>query len=146
MSDQSYKPTKMSTLVPYLMVKDPEASVSFYENAFGFTLESAGKDPQTGKVKHAEMRYKDVVIMFGAESDECAEGWLNKSPASSGTVPPLTLYLYHEDTDALYARAVKAGAKSQMEPQDTFWGDRMCKLADSDGFEWAFATYKGNQD
>ena len=51
-----------------------------------------------------------------------------------------SLYVYCEDVDALFARAVAAGAKAIKPPQDQFYGDRTCTVEDQDGYWWNFAT------
>ena len=51
------------------------------------------------------------------------------------------LYLYVEDADRLYQRALAAGATSLMEPMDAFWGDRMGGIKDSSGNCWWIATH-----
>jgi uncharacterized glyoxalase superfamily protein PhnB len=126
----------MSWLNPYLTVKDPTASLDFFKRAFGFEEKMVMKTPD-GQIVHAEVTYHDIVIMFGPEG---APGNACRSPNSSGVLPPIGLYLYCDDVDAAYARATKAGAKGDHAPQDMFYGDRVCKLTDPDGFIWSFAT------
>lgn len=118
------------TLIPCFTVIDSKKSIEFYKSAFGFTCARPEDD-------YIEMRYKDVVIMFGKEGQ--FEGDTSKAPKTSGVKIPLTLYIYCDDVDAFYKNALKNGAKSLAEPQDTFWGDRFCKLEDIDGYEWSFA-------
>jgi uncharacterized glyoxalase superfamily protein PhnB len=50
------------------------------------------------------------------------------------------LYVYCDDVDKFFARATAAGAKVVAPPTDMFWGDRMCRISDPDGYEWSFAT------
>lgn len=121
-------------MVPYLVVKDPDASLEFYQRAFGFEKRMAMPGPD-GKVKHAEMVYRDTMIMFGPEG-----GCPARTPATSGTPSPVGLYVYVEDVDALFARATAAGAKADRAPQDMFYGDRVCQLTDPDGHSWSFGT------
>lgn len=132
------KPEHAPWLMPYLTVSDPEASLKFYQKAFGFEPQADVilKGPD-GKIMHAEMRFHGATIMFGPEG--CRDNPA-RTPAHSGTAPPMGLYIYCEDVDALFQQAKAAGAKVQTEPQDMFWGDRMCTLIDPDGFQWSFAT------
>lgn len=127
------------TLIPYLSVKNAKKSIEFYQLAFGFSLENFS-DPKTecseGEGQHVEIRYKDVLIMFAPEGAWAGQ---SKAPATLGVLSSITLYLCCDDVDALYKQALQAGAKSLMEPQDTFWGDRCCKLEDLNGFEWMFS-------
>lgn len=138
MSQRSPKPADMPWIIPYLTVRDPAVSLSFYEKAFGFESrpESCMKD-KDGKIMHAEIRFRDGVLMFGPE---CASGEQGKAPANSGVASPVTLYLYCDDVDALAERARSAGAQIITEPTTMFWGDRMCALTDPDGHRWSFAT------
>jgi hypothetical protein len=56
--------------------------------------------------------------------------------------PPVSLYCYCDDVDAVAASARLAGARVVEEPADKFYGDRTCLLIDPDGHSWAFATHK----
>jgi uncharacterized glyoxalase superfamily protein PhnB len=125
----------MSWLSPYLTVKDADKALDFYQRAFGFEKKNTMPGPD-GKTGHAEMTWKDIVIMFGPECPTSQ----SKAPVTSGIVPPVALFVYCEDVDALCTRASAAGAKVVMPPQDMFWGDRMCHLTDPDGHSWHFAT------
>jgi uncharacterized glyoxalase superfamily protein PhnB len=93
-----------------------------------------------GKLGHAEMAWQDAVIMFGPEGQNGGEC---KAPATTGAPVSFNLYAYGADVDGLFARATAAGATSLMPPQDMFWGDRMCQVADPDGYRWNFATHVG---
>jgi uncharacterized glyoxalase superfamily protein PhnB len=135
MAKRPARPPGVPTLMPYLIVKDADAALDFYQRAFGFEKRMTMPGPD-GRTKHAEVAYQDAVIMFGPEGDGCK----GRSPASSGVAPPVGLYVYCADVDAQYARATKAGATSQMPLQDMFWGDRMCTVVDPDGHQWSFAT------
>lgn len=127
---------KTPTLIPYLTVRDTRKSIDFYMRAFGFSWINAQETAPDDTIDHVEMSYKDMLIMFAREN---AFGSLTKAPATLKSLPSMTLYLYCDDVDALYAQAIAAGAISQMEPQDSYWGDRIFKVADLDGFEWMFA-------
>src|SRR4051812_44577873 len=99
------RPSKSPWLVPYLTVKDADKSLEFYAKAFGFSKRDVvpGED---GKTMHAEMTYKDVLIMFSPEGYG-----QTRCPATSGVASPVTLYVYCEDVDALCKQAEAAGAK-----------------------------------
>jgi len=137
--EASGKPCGMPWVSPYLTVKDAGASLAFYESAFGFTTRNVNKGPD-GSIMHVEMTWKDGVIMLGPEG---AYGGLTRSPSTSGVLSPVHLYVYCEDVDALFGRAVAAGVTVDFPPSDMFWGDRACKLTDPDGHSWNFATHKG---
>lgn len=138
MSKRPARPAGVPWLIPYLTVKDADAALDFYQRAFGFEKRMAIPGPD-GRTKHAEVAWKEAVLMFGPET-EGNDACKAKSPATTGIDAPVGLYVYCDDVDALYARATKAGAKSVMPPQDMFWGDRMCTVRDPDGHMWSFAT------
>ena len=137
-----YKPAGIPGLMPYLTIVDSEKAIKFYQEAFGFRVdgEPMAKD---GKIMHAEMTYLDTRIMF---SDQGTWDGLSKAPAVDERPCPINLYVYTEDVDKFFENAVKNGAKSVMPPTDMFWGDRMCRLADLDGYEWSFAQNIGEFD
>lgn len=137
MSKRPAKPDGMSWLSPYLTVKDSDKALDFYQRAFGFEKKMAMAGPD-GKTKHAEMTYRDAVFMFGPEGTH--EGKECKAPVSLGSRPPVGLYVYCDDVDAVYRRAIAAGAKCDKPPTTEFYGDRVCGLIDPDGHVWYFAT------
>jgi len=138
MSTRPYKPEGVPGLFPYLTVKDADESIQFYEKAFGFKLSSKPARDENGNTQHAEMKFgEDVCIMFAPEG---AWGAFRRTPTALSILPPISIYIYCEDVDALYKKAMANGARSVMEPNDGFWGDRFCTLADPDGHEWMFAT------
>lgn len=136
MSTRSPRPAGMPWIAPYLTVKDCTTAIEWYQKAFGFEKKFEMPGPE-GKTVHAEVTWQEASIMLGAEG---ACGTETKSPKSSGTASPVSLYVYVPDVDAFFARAKSAGATVKMEPQEQFWGDRICALQDPDGHEWCFAT------
>lgn len=133
----NYKPEGYPTAMACLSVTDVQKSMDFYKRAFGF--EVVGKPTvENGKVTYAELRFLDMRIMV---SPEGAYGMTNKAPINSVTPPSMSLYIYCPDTDAQYRRAIEGGAKEHQQPQDMFWGDRMCRVSDPDGYVWVFATH-----
>jgi len=120
---------KYPPLIACLTVINPKKSIEFYTKAFGFTHANPGED-------YTEMRYNDVVIMFGQEG---MYGQTNKAPKTSGVECPIVLYIYVDHVDNFYKNALRNGAISVMEPQTTHWGDKICALKDIDGYQWTFA-------
>lgn len=135
MSDKSPKPANFPWLSPYLIVQNVQQSREFYKKAFGFKDRKGGVND--GAEDHAEMQYKDQVIMIGREG---AFGKETMSPKTSRQPQAMSLYMYCENVDEFYAHALENGALSRMVPDTTFWGDRMCSVEDINGFSWAFAT------
>jgi uncharacterized glyoxalase superfamily protein PhnB len=137
----SGKHPRMPWVTPYLTVRDAAQAIEFYKDAFGFTLRDASK-AEGEAITHVEMTGHDgdVLIMFGPEG---AYGSKVKAPATGGFVSPVSLYVYCDDVDALFARATAAGATVGLPVQDSHYGDHFCKLIDPDGHVWIFATYRG---
>lgn len=132
-------PPEASWLSPYLTVADVTTAVAFYKKVFGFQIKLVVPD-ENGVDTHAEMYYQGQLIMCGKEG---AHGSPLKAPLTSGVPSPITLYLYIENVDEFYQKALKQGANGLSAPEDMFWGDRMCRLQDSDAYIWCFATYTG---
>jgi uncharacterized glyoxalase superfamily protein PhnB len=120
-------PDDYHAITPYLIVKGVARLIDFVERAFDAELVHRTDRPD-GSVMHAEVRIRDSRIMMGEARDE----W----PAM-----PTTLYLYVEDADAAYARALGAGAQSVHEPADMFYGDRQGGIKDPSGNLWWIATH-----
>lgn len=129
-------PPHYSLMMPYLMVADVVKAVDFYVRAFGCTQGEMPLD-DTGHIKHGEFSYHGQVMMCGQQD---GFGPTAKPPRVSGVESPLSLYLYCQDVDAFFAHAKAHGAKVRGAPEAMFWGDRMCRLEDPDGYIWCFAT------
>ena len=120
-------PQGYHTVTPYLIVDDARAQIEFLQKAFGAT-KSFSHDGPDGKIAHAEVKVGDSILMIGNAG--------GKWPAR-----PCNIYLYVENTDDLYKRALAAGAKSVMEPANQFYGDRNAGVEDSNGNQWWIATH-----
>ena len=126
-------PEGFFVLTPQITVKGVDKAVDFYVKAFGATklLTLPGPD---GKTMHAEVKIGDSIVFV----DEEMEG--SKSPLTlRGT--PATLMIYVASADQTFAAATTAGAKTEMPPEDQFWGDRYGSLIDPFGHRWAIATH-----
>ena len=128
-------PDGYRTATPYLIVKGAAEAIEFYKRAFGATETLRMADPQ-GKIHHAEIRIGDSMIMLADEQP--AMGY--RSPRSIGG-SSVSFLLYLEDVDAVFERAVKAGAKAQQPVKNQFYGDRSGTLEDPFGHVWTVATH-----
>jgi uncharacterized glyoxalase superfamily protein PhnB len=81
-----------------------------------------------GVVMHAEVKIGDSKMMMG-------------EPMGEWKARPCALYLYVEDVDAVYQRAIQAGGTSVTEPSDQFYGDRTGGVIDPSGNYWGIATH-----
>jgi PhnB protein len=129
-------PEGFHTLTPHLVVKGASGAIDWYRKAFGAEEMFRMPGPDN-TVMHAELRIGDSPIMVNDEFPEHGA----RGPVSVGGTP-VTLHMYVPDADAVFDRAVKAGAKVLMPLADMFWGDRYGQLQDPYGHRWSIATHK----
>jgi PhnB protein len=120
---------------PYLCVDGAAEAIDFYTKVFDATERARMPAPE-GKIGHAELKIGDSVLML---SDEYPEMGIRSPKAIGGT--PVTISVYVEDVDAVYDRALKAGAKSLRPVEDEFYGDRQGQFEDPFGHRWSVATH-----
>jgi PhnB protein len=128
-------PDGYRTATPYLIIKGAAEAIEFYKRVFGATELLRMADPQ-GRVGHAEIKIGDSVIMLADEQP--AMGY--RGPRSLGG-SSVSILLYLEDVDAVFERAVRAGARAQRPVADQFYGDRSGTLEDPFGHVWTVATH-----
>ena len=114
--------TTYRTITPYLIVTDADTELTFLKTAFGATEIMCQRNPDN-TVSHAEVTIGDSLVMLGQ---------------ASGPWKPLSaaLYLWVDDVDATYAKALRAGARSEMEPEDKPYGHRNGGVVDQNGISW----------
>jgi PhnB protein len=130
-------PDGYHTVTPYFTVRDAARAVEFYKQAFGATELMRMAEPD-GKIRHAEIRIGNSPIMIGDEFPEFSE--MRSFHGLGGS--PVSVYLYVEDVDAMFNRAVAAGAKVRSPIKDEFYGDRVGAVEDPYGLAWFIATHK----
>jgi PhnB protein len=128
-------PEGYHTVTPYLTVDDATAAIDFYQRAFGAKERGRMAGPD-GKIAHAELEIGDSLVML---SDPFPQ-FLTKPPKELGGTS-VGVFLYVEDVDAVFKRAVDAGATAAREPDDQFWGDRFGSVTDPFGHSWQIATH-----
>jgi PhnB protein len=122
-------------VTPYLCVDGASAAIDFYSAVFGATERMRMPAPD-GKVAHAELQFGDSVV---ALSDEYPELGARSPKAFGGS--PVTMSVYVEDVDAIFERALKAGAKALRPVEDQFYGDRSGQFEDPFGHRWSVGTH-----
>jgi PhnB protein len=120
-------PEGYHTVTPFLNVKHCAEAIAFYQKAFGAEEKMRMPGPG-GAIMHAEIQIGDSRIMLSEA--------MQLAPTQS------SIFLYVNDCDALWKRAVAAGATVKMELADQFWGDRFGTLEDRFGNSWSIATHK----
>ena len=131
-------PKAYGSLTPGLAIRGAAAAIAFYVKAFGAKELSRMPGPD-GKLMHAELKIGDRILMLGDESPEMG----SPSPQTLGG-SAVALMHYVKDVDAVFARAVAAGAKPLFPPADMFWGDRYGQVVDPFGHRWSIATHKAD--
>ena len=120
------------TVTPYIVAPDGEAMLAFAKNAFGAQETFRGIGGAGGI--HGEVRIGDTMLMMGGGIPGKP---LNFKPNTTA------LHVYVEDTDAVYQKALEAGATSTGAPQDHEYGERGASVKDPFGNFWYIATHKG---
>src|SRR5215510_2323851 len=128
-------PAGYHIVTPYIVCRGAARAIDFYKKAFG-AKERLRMNAPDGSVAHAELQIGDSIVMLG---DEMPQMGATSPDTIGGTASGL--FIYSKNVDQAYAKAVAAGAKTEMQPTDMFWGDRYCKLADPFGHKWSIATH-----
>ena len=131
-------PDGFHTVTPQLTLDDAARAIEWYKQALGAEEKGRAVGPD-GKIMHAELRIGDSRVMV----HDAMMG--AKGPKGLGG-SPAALWVYVADCDALFNRAVSAGAEVVPGPmgqmQDQFWGDRSGTFTDPHGYRWSIATHK----
>jgi PhnB protein len=132
-------PEGFHTVTPHLTFDDAAAAIAWYKKALGAEEVAPPAVGPDGKILHAEIKIGNSIIML----NDAMMG--NKGPKAIGG-SPASLWVYVEDSDALFNRALGAGAQVYQGAMgamaDQFWGDRTGTLNDPHGYTWTIATRK----
>jgi PhnB protein len=128
----SFMPKGFHAVTPYLIAQDVPALVDFVKQVFEGeeTFRSVG----SAGGYHCEARIGDSTLMIGGGG--AGVSWKGESQS-------MALHVYVKDTDAVYRRAIAAGAVSQYAPQDHDYGERSGSVIDASGIRWYIATNTG---
>ena len=121
-------PEGYRTYTPYYVVDGAAEFIEFLKKAFGaeetFRMPAPG-----GRIGHAEVRIGNSMLMLA-----------DASPPDH-PVRQLNGLLYVNDVDAVFKTAVAAGARSERQPENMFYGDRMGGVIDKWGNHWWIGTH-----
>jgi PhnB protein len=120
-------PQGYRTITPYLRVKGAKTLINFLERAFGAKNMRQTVRPD-GSIGNAEVLIGDSMIMIA----DGTETWQSS---------PTSIYMYVENCDAVYQKAIEEGGESIIEPQDMFYGDRNAGVKDFCGNSWWIGTH-----
>jgi PhnB protein len=129
-------PEGFHTITPGLVVNGAQKAIEFYKEVFGAEVLSLKTVPDGTKVVHSEIKIGDSRFFVNDEFPEMN----SHGPQSSG-LSPVSLNMYVEDADAVFNKAVAAGATVVMPIADQFWGDRWGMVTDPFGHVWSVATH-----
>jgi len=127
MSEVKHQPDGYTTVSSYLIVEDIQSELNFVNKGFGAEEIERIAMPD-GTIMHAEVRIGDSVIMMGPPKGEFG-------------AKTSMMYIYVEDTDSAYQDCLAAGATSEMEPADQFYGDRNAGVKSPNGNLYWIATH-----
>jgi PhnB protein len=127
-------PEGHQTITPALVLDNAAQTIEWYKRAFGAEEVSRSLGPD-GKIMHADIKIGSSRFM----ANDPVMG--AKGPKEIGG-SPASLWIYVEDSDALFNRAVGAGGKVQMPLENQFWGDRAGAVSDPSGYTWWIASRK----
>jgi len=131
-------PEGFHTITTVLTLDNASDAIDWYKKGLGAEEISRFTGPD-GKIMHAELRIGDSRLML---NDPVMGG---KGPKATGG-SPASLWIYVNDCDALFNRALGAGAEvfggEMGRMTDQFWGDRCGTLTDPHGYKWTIATRK----
>jgi len=128
-------PAGMRTVMPSMTIAGCGKAIDFCKRALGAEELDRFMAPDGKSVWHAALKIGDSVLFM---SDEM-QGMTAPAPGP-GRPSPVRLWLYVKDCDEAYKRALDAGAKAKVPPEDMFWGDRCGMVSDPFGYEWTIAT------
>jgi PhnB protein len=128
-------PDNFHSITANLVCHNVAQAIDFYKKAFGAT-ETVRVPGPGGKIIHAELKIGDSTFFVGEPMTK------TMSAPEPGAVNLMSIYLYVEDVDGVFNRAVAAGARADMALQDMFWGDRSGRITDPFGHQWGIATHK----
>ena len=123
-------PEGMHTITAQLAIDGCDKAIEWYKKAFGAELLSRAPDPSGKKVWHASMRVGDSVFFLN-----------DVFPEMGGGAQTASLWIYADNIDSWWKRALEAGGKQTMPMMDMFWGDRLGQLADPFGNKWNLAQH-----
>ena len=135
MADVKPIPEGYPRVMPYLCVDNAAAAIEFYSEVLGAKERMRMPAPE-GRIGHAELLIGESVLML---SDEFPEMNARSAKTVGGT--PVTIIVYVEDADAVFDRAVKAGARELSPVENQFYGDRSGQFEDPFGHRWNVSTH-----
>ena len=127
-------PAGHGTVTAMVGFDDAKAAADWYKKALGAEELSRSPGPD-GKIMHGELKIGDTRIMFH-------DAMMGQKGARTLGGGPVGFWIYVDDADALFKRAISAGGVEVWPMADQFWGDRCGSFKDPEGLQWTIATRK----
>jgi PhnB protein len=121
---------------PYLCCRGATDAIEFYKDVLGATERMRMPGDSPDNVGHAELEIGTGMVMLADEFPD--HGFI--SPLSLGG-SPVTVHVFVEDVDAVFARALELGATVARPVEDQFYGDRLGQFVDPWGHRWSVASH-----
>jgi PhnB protein len=135
MTEQAKTSRAQHTITVHLVCRDAGRAADWYVRALG--AEEHGRVPVSGgRFMQIELRFGDSTVMIADEFPDMGV----VSPLSVGGVYS-TLGIESDDVEALWQRALQAGAEVFRPLEDMFWGDRHGEIIDPFGHKWALTQH-----
>jgi uncharacterized glyoxalase superfamily protein PhnB len=125
-SKKSIAPEGFSSITPYLMVDNVEKQVNFLEKVFDVKFREPIRSPDGSIIHIVGMLYEVAIIIGKTRPGMPRERSIN--------------YIFTDDVDGKYKRALTEGAISLMEPVDQLYGFRECGIVDEQENQWWIAN------
>lgn len=132
--------TNNSTLIPCLSYRDAARAIDWLVQVFGFTPQMVVDGPGD-TIEHAQLTHGGGMIMVGSIVKDGAYAKLMALPAEIGGRQTQTTYLKVDDVDAVYGRAIEAGAVIVIDIDDMDYGGREFSCRDLEGHVWNVGSY-----
>lgn len=129
-------PPGVHTVTPNLALRDAAAAMDFYARAFGAAELMRMPGPGGNGIMHAEVRIGDSILYL-----EDGRPQAPIRPPGPDHQATASIWLYLRDCEAVYQKAVAAGASTVAPPADMWWGDRVATVTDPFGVTWGLATH-----
>jgi len=131
-------PEGYNTVMPHLVFDNAAQAIDWYKKALGAEEKGRAAGPD-GKILHAELQIGGSRLFLN-------DSMMGAKTAKAYGGSPVGFFVYVNDCDALFNRAIAAGAQPGGGPmgqmQDQFWGDRSGTINDPYGYTWTIATRK----
>ena len=133
------RPPELNWITPFLTVRDANRALDFYIKTFQFQEHQRVTNSEE-KILFARMTYRQCNVVLLPHAPFALESHRGAAPAITKTISPISLYVYCDDLEERYEKALAAQLKILLPLDLRFWGDRTFRVEDPEGYIWDFAT------